>query len=368
MPISGWPTRKAFERRFSLGWAARSMNGCTTCCRKGGPMSRNEGFSRRKLVAGAGMSAAAAWAQRSTTAAVWSAEYTAKKGPVSLALYRKRMGAPKAGAAPLPVLFLVHGSSISSRPSFDLTVPGHGEYSVMNTFAGYGFDVWTMDHENYGRSSQTGGNSDIASGVEDLKAGIELVVRETGQQKVHIFGESSGALRAGAYAMARPERVDRLVFGAFTYKGDNSPTLKERAKQLDYYRTHNRRLRDRAMIRSIFTRDKAGTSDPALGEYLADQELKFGDQVPTGTYLDMTAHLPVVDPAKVLAPVLLIRGEYDGIATVDDLTEFFRQLPNGDRQFVILPGMAHSVVLGLNRKLFWHTMRAFLTMPATERT
>ncbi len=334
-------------------------------------MSRNDrSFSRRSLIAGAGLAASSALAQRAPSGAgqIWSSEYTAKKGSVSLALFRKRMAAPKAGEVPLPVLFLVHGSSISSRPSFDLTVPGHGEYSVMNTFAQYGFDVWTMDHENYGRSSQTDGNSDIASGVEDLKAGLDLVVRETGQQKIHMFGESSGALRVGAYAMARPERVDRLVLGAFTYKGDNSPTLTERAKQLDYYRTHNRRLRDRTMIRSIFTRDKAGTSDTALGEYLADLELKFGDQVPTGTYLDMTANLPLVDPAKVLAPVLLVRGEYDGIATVDDLSEFYKRLPNGDRQFVILPGMAHSVVLGLNRKLFWHTMRAFLTMPTLEKS
>jgi len=34
---------------------------------------------------------------------------------------------------------------------------------------------------------------------------------------------------------------------------------------------------------------------------------------------------------------------------------------------VILPGTAHSVVLGLNRRLFWHAMRAFLTMPETEK-
>lgn len=330
---------------------------------------KDRNLSRRSLFAGAGLLASpAALAQKKGSASIWSAEYTAKKGAVSLALYRKRMGAPKAGEASLPVLFLVHGSSISSRPNFDLTVPGRGEYSVMNTFAGFGFDVWTMDHENYGRSSQTDSNSDIASGVEDLKAGIDLVVRETGQQKIHLFGESSGALRAGAYAMAQPGRIGRLVLAAFTYKGENSPTLTERAKQLDYYRTHNRRLRDRTMIRSIFTRDKAGTTDPSIAEYLADQELKFGDQVPTGTYLDMTAHLPLVHPSKVLAPVLLVRGEYDGIATVDDLSEFYKGLPNGDRQFVILPGMAHSVVLGLNRRLFWHTMHAFLTMPATEKT
>ena len=336
---------------------------------------RNESLSRRKIVTGAGiglgsgvlagLGRAAPAPSAEPSAKIWSNEYWAKKGDVSLYMFRKRAGAPKAGQPPLPVLFLVHGSSISSRPSFDLTVPGHGEYSVMNMFAQYGFDVWTMDHENYGRSSRTASNSDVASGVEDLKAGMELVARETGQPKVHIFGESSGGLRAGAYAMARPERVDRLVLAAFTYKGEGSPTLTERAKQLDYYRTHNTRLRDLAMIRSIYTRDKVGTSDPALGQFVADQELKFGDQVPTGTYLDMTSKLPLVDPTKVLSPVLLIRGEYDGIATVGDLLDFYQQLPTGDRQFVILPGMAHSVVSGLNRQLFWHAMRAFLSMPAS---
>src|SRR5829696_1608114 len=51
---------------------------------------------------------------------LWSAEYWAKKGEVSLYLFRKRLGAPAADAPPLPVLFLVHGSSNSSRTSFDL--------------------------------------------------------------------------------------------------------------------------------------------------------------------------------------------------------------------------------------------------------
>jgi alpha-beta hydrolase superfamily lysophospholipase len=328
--------------------------------------SQNRTPSRRALLAGAGLGLASGVlpAAPSSDGKILSSEYWAKKGSVPLYMFRKRPDAPKAGQAPLPVLFLVHGSSISSRPSFDLTVPGRGEYSLMNTFAQYGFDVWTMDHENYGHSGRTDGNSDIASGVEDLKAAVDLVVKETGREKIHLFGESSGGLRAGAYAMAQPNRVDRLVLGAFTYKGENSPTLKERAKQLDYYRTHNLRLRDRAMIQSISTRDKPGTSDPAVVEYLAELELKFGDQVPTGTYLDMTANLPVVDPAKVLAPVLLVRGEYDGIATVDDLSDFFKRLPNGDRQFVFLPGMAHSVVLGVNRQHFWHVLHAFLTTPA----
>ena len=320
-------------------------------------------FSRRTLLAAAAASAAAAPTQPAGKKP-WSSDYWAQKGAVKLYMFRKRATAPRAGEQALPVLLLVHGSSNSSRSSFDLATPGLGEYSVMNVFAQYGFDVWTLDHENYGRSSRTDSNSDIASGVEDLKAAVEVIVKETGRQKIHLFGESSGAIRAGAYAVAKPDHVDRLVLGAFTYKGENSPTLTERAKQLDFYRTHNRRPRDREMIRSIFTRDKPGTSDPRIAEFLADEELKFGEETPTGTYLDMTSKLPLVDPKMVQCPVQLIRGEYDGIATVDDLQDFFRQLPSGDRQFVILPGMAHSVVMGKNRQVFWHAMRGFLEMPA----
>jgi len=326
-----------------------------------------DSVSRRKIMAGAVLAPAAAIAQSTSQRApkLWSNEYWAQKGSVKLYMFRKRATLPKTGERPMPVLLLIHGSSNSSRSSFDLATPGKGEYSVMNVFAKLGYDVWTMDHENYGRSSQTQSNSDIASGVADIRAGMEVIARETGRQKVHLFGESSGAIRAGAYAVAQPNRVDRLVLGAFTYKGENSPTLAERAKNLDYYRTHNRRLRDRDMIRSIFTRDKPGTSDPSIGEFLADEELKFGDQVPTGTYLDMTANLPLVDPKRLTAPVLLVRGEYDGIATMSDLTDFFSQLPSGDRQFVVLPGMAHSVVMGLNRQTFWHAMHSFLSMPTS---
>jgi len=337
----------------------------------------NQPLGRRALIKGAGLGlvaggiSAALPAQNAVAATeggeIWSGEYWAKKGDVPLWMFRKRIGAPKAGEPSRPVLFFVHGSSVTSRV-FDLNVPGKGEYSIMNEFARYGFDCWTMDHENYGKSGRTSGNSDIKSGVEDLKAAVEVVARETGQRKYHFLGESSGALRAGAYAMVAPDRADRLVLAAFTYKGEGSPTLQKRAEQVDYYRTHNMRKRDRDMIRSIATRDKPGTSDQAAVEVLADVEMQFGDQIPTGTYLDMVANLPVVDPRKVMSPVLLVRGEYDGIATVADLEEFYNQLPNGDRQFITLPGTAHSVALATNRRLFWHVTKAFLTMPTPIAT
>ena len=233
----------------------------------------------------------------------------------------------------------------------------------MNVFAEYGFDVWTMDFDGYGKSSKTNGNSDIATGVLDLNSAAEVVARETGQLSFHLYGESSGALKAGAFAMAHPEHVLRLVLLSFTWTGQGSSTLAKRAESVEFYRTHSRRPRDREMIRSIFTRDKPGTSDPAVAEAMADAELPFGDSVPTGTYLDMTTKLPLVDPMKLQSPVLIARGEYDGIASEEDLLNFFRKLPVSDRQFAVLPGASHSVALGINREQFWHVMRSFLDTP-----
>ncbi len=333
-------------------------------------MTRTSALSRRALltstaacVAGGMFGGPIVLAQTATDTQIWSKEYWAKKDGLSLYLFRKRMGDPANERAPRPVLFLAHGSSVSSRPTFDLSVPGHGEYSLMDKFAEYGFDVWTMDFEGYGRSSPSPGNSDIATGAADLKTASEVVFRETGRSRFHLYGESSGALRAGVFAMNEPDRVERLALAAFTWTGQGSPTLTKRAENDDYYRTHNRRPRSREMIHSIFTRDKPGTSDPAVADAMADAELKFGDSVPTGSYLDMTTKLPLVDPTKLKMPVMIARGEFDGIATEEDLLNFFKKLPVPDREFVILPGASHSIALGTNRQQFWHVLRCFLDTP-----
>ncbi|HEY5608434.1 MAG TPA: alpha/beta hydrolase [Alphaproteobacteria bacterium] len=319
---------------------------------------------------GAGLVSGLSPAQAATPAAtaegeIWSAEYWAHKGNVKLNLWRKRVGAPKAGEKPLPVLFLVHGSSNSTRSSYDLAVPGKGEYSLMNVMARSGYDVWTMDHDGYGYSGSSGNNSDIASGVADLKAATPVAVKETGQAKMHFYGTSSGAIRAGAYAQAEPERVGRLVLSAFTYKGSGAAEIERRRKRIDELRSSNRRKRDATMIRSIFTRDgHASAYDPAVAEAIIAAEMKFGGEVPSGTYIDMAVNLPLVDPKKVRAPVLMVRGEHDGNSTDDDLLDFFRQLPNGDRAFVILPQVAHSLGYSRNRHLLWYAMKNFLAAPA----
>jgi len=326
---------------------------------------------RRAVLKGAGLGLGAgllsAIAAPATAVAddIWSAEYWASKGAVKLNLWRKRAGAPAAGETSRPVVFLVHGSSNSARSSYDLTVPGKGEYSLMNVLARYGYDVWTMDHDGYGYSGSSGNSSNIASGVDDLKAAMPVVAKETGQQTPHFYGTSSGGIRAAAFAQAQPDHVGRLILSAFTYKGEGAAEIERRRKRIDELRANTRRKRDAAMIRSIFSRDgyPAGY-DPAVAEAIIADEMKFGDQIPSGTYLDMAANLPIVDPQKIVSPVLMLRGEFDGNSTNEDLLDFYRQLPNGDRQFVILPKTAHAVGYGINRHLLHYAIHNFLAAPA----
>lgn len=300
--------------------------------------------------------------------AMRSFEYRVQKpvagaAPVSLYVYRKRTAD---AAADAPVLFLVHGSSASGRNSFDLSVPGRDDYSLMNHFAGLGYDVWTMDHEGYGRSDRTDSHSGIASGAQDLAAAMALVERETGQRGVFMYGGSSGALRAALYAQNNPGRVRRLMVSALVYTGAGSPTLAKRREKVEEYRRNPRRKVDLDFVRSMFTRDKPGTSEMIAADALAAAELALGDTVPNGTYLDMCAHLPVLDPAQIECPVCIIRGEYDGIAAEPDLLDFFGRLPSKDKQFVFVSGLAHAATLGINRHKFWHAMESFMRMPASR--
>ena len=74
----------------------------------------------------------------------------------------------------------------------------------------------------------------------------------------------------------------------------------------------------------------------------ADAILALDDSVPTGTYVDMCSKLPVVDPHKITVPTLVMRGQFDGIASMEDLIDFFVRLPSADKQFTVMNGISHA--------------------------
>lgn len=294
---------------------------------------------------------------------IWSEDYFVQREDVRLYVYRKRATAPTEGETPRPVLMLVHGSTVSGRNTYDLQVPGGKDYSVMDHFAERGYDVWTVDHEGYGRSSWSGrGNSDVKTGARDLEAVIPFVLQKTGASQVNLFGSSSGALRACLYTQAHPATVSRLAISALVYTGAGSPTLEQRRKKLPEYSASPRRKVDLAFYEGMFNRDKPGSSEDSVPKAIAAAELPLVSEVPTGTYVDMCANLPLATPESIPCPTLVIRGEFDGIAAEPDLLDFFARLPTKDKQYVVLSGIAHNPMMGVQRYKFHHALENFLGM------
>jgi pimeloyl-ACP methyl ester carboxylesterase len=294
---------------------------------------------------------------------VSGAEHWTSKGDVRLFLYEKSAG-DRLGAGRGTILF-IHGSSMGSQATFDLQVPGKPDVSAMDVFARAGYDCWCLDNEGYGRSSKHRDiPCDISNGADDIAMAADYIEATRKAGPLLVYGISSGALKAALYAQRNPGRVKRLALDAFVWTGEGSPTLEQRRRKLpEYLAAGNRRPIDRAFVRSIFTRDHPGTADDATVEAFADAILALDDSVPIGTYIDMCLHLPVVDPALITCPTLVMRGEYDGIAGMDDLLQFFRLLPNPDKQFAVMPGIAHASFQQQNYRLVQHILAGFFAQP-----
>ena len=286
-------------------------------------------------------------------------EHWTHKGEIRLFLWQKRLA--EQSRAKGTILF-VHGSSMASQPTFDLHVPGRDDASVMDWFARGGFDCWCVDMEGYGRSDKHRPiNSDIANGADDLEAASAFILERNGGKPLLVYGISSGALRAAVFAARRPERVKRLALDAFVWTGEGSPTLEDRRKRLPEFRATNRRPVNRAFVKSIFTRDHPGCADDATVDAFADAILALDDSMPTGTYVDMCAHLPVVQPEALTMPVMIMRGQWDGIASFEDLMEFFRRLPNPDKQFSVMPGISHASFQQKNYRLVYDLLYGYFS-------
>src|SRR5437773_10980205 len=136
------------------------------------------------------------WAQKQTP-----------DGEVRLFLWEKYVDTPEGK----PAVLFVHGSSMASQPTFDLTVPGRPDSSVMDWFARRGFVCWSVDMAGCGRSDKSRDiTCDIANGADDLVAATDYIATRRVERDVMMYGISSGALRAALFAQRHPERVSRL--------------------------------------------------------------------------------------------------------------------------------------------------------------
>src|SRR5439155_1660923 len=96
----------------------------------------------------------------------------------------------------------------------------------------------------------------------------------------------------------------------------------------------------------------------------ADVACGADDVAAASAYIDMSANLPVIDPDKIAVPTLVMRGQWDGIASYQDVAAFFSRLPNPDKELVVMPGIAHTSTRSKNWALVYHLLDAWFSRPA----
>jgi hypothetical protein len=148
------------------------------------------------------------------------------------------------------------------------------------------------------------------------------------------------------------------------WTGEGSHTLEQRRKKLPEFLAKNRRPIDRAFVHSIFERDHPGTADEARR-----QRLRRCD--PDAGRLDAHRHLcgHVLEAAADRPAQAhwcrrsILRGQYDGIAALDDLLAYYRLLPNMNKQFSVMRGISHASFQQKNYMMVYHLLHSFYTMP-----
>src|SRR5438034_9785369 len=117
----------------------------------------------------------------------WVQSISALDGkPLKLYVWEKRLKAtdPSAFAKSGKVVLLAHGAGTPGRIAFDLHTPERSAvtYSLMDYLAGQGFDVFTVDYQNYGRSDHHPCGLCVTTQVaaNDLNAVIDYISKLRG--------------------------------------------------------------------------------------------------------------------------------------------------------------------------------------------
>ena len=268
--------------------------------------------------------------------------------PIKLYVWEKRLraGDPSAFARSGKVVLLAHGAGTPGRIAFDLQVPEKSAvtYSLMDYLAGQGFDVFTVDYQNYGRSDHHPCGLCVTTQVaaNDLNAVIDYISKLRGVDKIHLLGWSWGTNVTGLFTMQHPEKVRRLVLYAppvWSAPRGQAPTEEFRTVTPDN-------------ARGLF---ELPASDAIAVETWVKEVAQWGPKAPNGVLVDLNTKMPLTDPKKIAAPTMIIFGDLDRLTpiTQPNLPGFFAELPNTDKQLIIIPGAGHALTVQKPRLRFY---------------
>jgi alpha-beta hydrolase superfamily lysophospholipase len=238
-------------------------------------------------------------------------------------------------SSPTGAVLLVHGRTWSSRPDFDLQVPGL-ERSVLGSFVARGVAAYAVDLRGYGETPRdaSGWMTPNRSASDLLNVLAWIAQQHPSLPRPALVGWSRGGAIAMLAAQRDPARIGALVVFGFAY--DPKATFSDEGVPAKPMRERNTRaaaasdfispaVTPPAVIRAFVT--QALKSDPVLADIRHD--------------VDFNA----LAPSRLSMPTLVMFGERDPGVVRTDADKMLAAIGTPDKQLVVLPGADHAAHL-----------------------
>jgi pimeloyl-ACP methyl ester carboxylesterase len=284
---------------------------------------------------------------------------------------------PQAQRSDTPqVVLYVHGGTFPSALSIAHRFDGR---SWRDELCASGFDVWGLDFLGFGESDRYPEMADPAedhaalgqadSASRQIEQAVRWICRHHDVQRISIAAHSWGTIAAGRFAGNYPDLVDRMVFfGPVTWRQPTGGPQRYPA-----WRRVSLDDQWQRFTADVPTGETQVLSRPHFDEwgslYLdTDPESRTrspaGVKTPSGPWQDIAEAWSgklAYDPGLIRAPVAIIRGEWDSLATDSDARWLFDALRASTlRRDVKIARATHLMHLEENRYALYREAEAFL--------
>jgi pimeloyl-ACP methyl ester carboxylesterase len=297
-------------------------------------------------------------------------------------------------------VIFVHGAGTPAEVSFD--VP-YQDYSWMAFLANAGFNVFSMDTTGYGRSTRPLEMNDpcnlsgsqqalfltsllkaqcspgyphqlttIASDWNDIDGVVNYVRGQLHVDKVSLIAWSLGGPRAGGYAAAHPEKIDKLVLLAPAYGRNSAANLPARIP------ADGTAMNTQSEKEFIANWDRqvgcSGQYDHVVAERIWKEMLAsdpvgatWGDGVrraPSTTTWGWNATVV----GKLDIPTLMVSGAHDKQVSPDAVRNLYADIGSHQKVFIDMACSSHMAMWEKNHLLLFRASLEWLTSSTVNGT
>jgi len=250
----------------------------------------------------------------------------------------------------------------------------------MDDLSDAGFDVWALDFLGYGESDRypemsAPANANPPPGRAtpaslQVSQAVDFICKRLNVSKVSIISHSWGTLVAGVFATREPLRLDRLVlYGPVTLRHqlvssiEPVPAYTYVTEEQQWKRFSGWAPTNESPVLEKRYFDVLGAtyiaSDPT-----SKTRIPPSVQVPGGPDADLADAWSgkfLYDPAKITAPTLIIRGEWETITTDEDAHWLYNALTNVPlKRDVLISRATHVMHLEKSRYQVYREVQVFL--------